>query len=233
MCVVGLQDYTEHKPNFVVCNCVIFISSGPFAEKSVFCTESTGEFRYIARSLQAYLCAGVFDWASEMLDVHNGAEGAAALNGENGAVNEDTVRCEGCQNKSGQWHGLLDVLKISKNAVLTQENIQYFQDCVKIKKWEHEIATAFAKSQTPTGDTLSALDAAGDGGGTERLLQKLEGLKQHKEAFERDYISTPNPFIIHCKIKTILFHIKEEDPKTCGDLYEQFEALWKSITSHV
>jgi ribosomal protein S15P/S13E len=218
---------------FVVFDCVIFVSPGPFAEKSVFCTESTGEFRYIARSLQAYLCAGVFDWASEMLDTHNGAESVAALSGENGAVNEDTVRCEGCQNKSEQWHGLLDVLKLSKIAVLTRENIQYFQDCVKIKKWEHEIATTFAKSQTPTGDTLGTFNAAGDGDDTESLLQKLEELKQHKEAFQRDYISTPNPFIIHCKIKTILFHIKKEDPQTCGDLYEQFEALWKSITSHI
>lgn len=218
---------------FVVFNCVTFISSGPFAEKSVFCAENTREFRYIVKSLQAYLCAGIFDWASEMLDICNGAESAATLSGESGAVSEDMLRCEGCHTKSKWWHGLLEVLKVSKNSVLTRENIQYFQDCVKIIKWEHEIATMFAKSQTPPGDTLNVLDAAGDSGDTETLVQKLEELKQHREAFERDYVSTPNPFIIHCKIKTILFHIKEDDPQSCGDLYEQFEAVWKSITSHV
>lgn len=195
--------------------------------------ENNREFRYIARSLQAYLCAGVFDWASEMLDIHNGAESEATLSGENGAVNETILRCEGCQTKSECWLVLLEVIKMSKNAILTRENIQYFQDCVKIKKWEHDIAAMFAKSQASPGDTLNVLDAAGSSGDTESLLQKLEELKQQREAFERDYVSTPNPFIIHCKIKTILFHIKEEDPQSCGDLYEQFEALWKSITSHV
>ena len=198
----------------------------------MFCTESTGEVRYIAKSLQAYLCAGIFDWASEVLAIHNGAESAATLSCESGAVNADMLRCEGCHTKSKWWHGLLEVLKVSKNSVLTRENIQYFQDCVKITKWEHEIATMCAKSQTPPGDTMNALDAAVDSGDTEILLQKLEELKQHREAVERDYVSTPNPFIIHCKIKTILFHIKEEDPQSCDDLYEQFEALWKSITSH-
>lgn len=199
----------------------------------MFCTESSREFRYIAKSLQAYLCACVFDWASEKLDIRNGTEGAATLSDESGTVNEDMLRCEGCHTKSKWWHGLLEVLKVSKDSVLTKENIQYFQDCVKITKWEHEIATKFAKSQTPLGDTLNVLDAAGDSGETEILLQKLEELKQHREAFERDYVSIPSPFIIHCKIKAILFHIKEEDPQSCGDLYEQFEALWKSITSHV
>jgi ribosomal protein S15P/S13E len=168
-----------------------------------------------------------------MLDIHKGAESAATSSGENGAVDEDILRCEGCQTKSEWWHGLLEVLEVSKNSVLTRENIQYFQDCVKIKKWEHEIATMFAKSHTHPGDTLNVLDAAGDSGDTEILLQKLEDLKRHREAFERDYVSTPNPFIVYCKIKTVLFHIKEEDPQSCGDLYDQVEALWKSITSHV
>ena len=115
----------------------------------MFCTESTGEVRYIAKSLQAYLCAGIFDWASEVLAIHNGAESAATLSCESGAVNADMLRCEGCHTKSKWWHGLLEVLKVSKNSVLTRENIQYFQDCVKITKWEHEIATMCAKSQTP------------------------------------------------------------------------------------
>ena len=199
----------------------------------MFCTESTGEYKYIAKSLQAYLCAGVFHWASEMLNIHNGTERAATLSGESGAVNKNILGYEGCHTKSEWWDGLVEVLKISKNSVLTRENIQYFQDCVKIIKWEHEIATMFAKSRTPPGDTLNILDAAGDSDDTEILLQKLEELKQHRKAFERDYVSTPNPFIIHCKIKTIQFHIKEEDPQSCGDFYEQFEALWKSITSHV
>jgi hypothetical protein len=198
----------------------------------VFCTASNGEFKYITRSLQAYLCAGVFDWASEVFDVHNSVGSVSAASGENGAVDEE-LGCEGYQNKSEQWHWVLDVVKISKNTVLTKENIQYFQDCVKIKKWEHEIATTFAKSQTPTGDALSSLEAAGDSSNAESLLQKLEELKQHKEAFERHYISTPNPFIIYCKIKTVLYHIKEKDRQNCGDLYEQLEVLWKSITSHV
>lgn len=167
----------------------------------MFCTESTEEFRYIAKSLQAYLCAGVFDWASEMLDIHNGAESAATLSGESGALNEGMLRCEGCHTKSKWWHGLLEVLKVSKNSVLTRENIQYFQDCVKIIKWENEIATMFAKSQTPPGDGLNVLDAAGDSGDTAILLQKLEELKQHREAYEKDYVSTPNHLSFIAKLR--------------------------------
>lgn len=214
-------------------SCVIFISSGPFAEKSVFCTESNGEFRDVTRSLQAYLCAGVVDWATENFNFINEMEMAAALCGENGAVDEEVVVCEDCGNKSGQWRVLLDVLTIGKTTVLTKENIQYFQDCVKIKKWEHEIATAFAQSQKAVGDTSSAVDDTGCNGGTDSILIKLEELKQRKQMFERDYVSTPNPFVTYCKIKNLLFHIKEQDPKSCGDMCEQFEAVWKSVTSLV
>jgi hypothetical protein len=211
-------------------SCVISISSGPFAEKSVFCTENNGELRGVARSLQAYLCAGVTEWASENPIDTLGS--SAVSSDRNGTANEETV-CEDCRNKSGEWHGVLELLKISKNAILAKENLQYFQDCVKIKKWEHEIATAFAKSQKPVGDMASAVDDANDNGDTDGVLLKLEELKRRKQVFERDYISSPNPFVTYCRIKNILFHIKEEDPKSCGDLCEQFEALWESITSHI
>lgn len=211
--------------------CVISISLGPFAEKSVFCTEDNGEFRGIVTSMQAYLCAGVVEWVSENPSDRLGS--LAASCGRNGNEEEETVVCEECQNKMGQWHGFLEILKVSKDAIIAKENLQYFQDCIKVKKWEHEIATAFAKSQKPVGDMTSALDDAGDTGDTDSVLLKLEELKERKQVFERDYISTPNPFVTYCRIKNILFHIKEEDPKTGGDLCEQFEALWKSITSHI
>jgi hypothetical protein len=148
-------------------------------------------------------------------------------------VNEEIKGCDDCQNKSGQWHGVLEVMKISQNAVLAKENLQYFQNCVKIKKWEHEIATAFAKSEKPVGDMVSAVDGAGGNVDADNILLKLEELKQRRQVFERDYISTPNPFVTYCKMKTLLCHIQEEDPGSCDDLCEQFEALWKSITSHV
>jgi hypothetical protein len=193
----------------------------------VFSTESSGEFRYIARSLQAYLCAGVVDWAAENLGTDSGEESTRALSGESGAG------CTDCQNKSVQWRGFLEVLKTSQNAVLAKENVQYFQDCVKIKKWEHEIATTFAKSQKSVGgETLSAVDGAGDNGDKDSILPKLEELKKRTCTFQRDYISTPNPFVTYCKMKSLLSHIREEDPESCDDLREQSEALWKSITSH-
>lgn len=213
--------------------CIWLSPQGPFAEKSVFCTESNGELRYIARSLQAYLCAGIVDWASENLDTDNRMESTGTISGENGGVTEEIMNCDDCQNKLGQWHGVLEVMKISQNAVLAKESVQYFQDCVKIRKWEHEIATALAKSQKSVGDTVSAADGAGDNSDADNILSKLEDLKQRRQVFERDYISTPNPFVTYCKMKNLLCHIQEEDPESCDDLYEQFEALWKSITSHI
>jgi hypothetical protein len=196
----------------------------------VFCTESSGEFRYIARSLQAYLCAGVVDWAAENLGTNSGMESAGALSGESGAKDEEMTGCTDCLNKSVQWRGFLELLKTSQNAVLAKENLQYFQDCVKIKKWEHEIATTFAKSQKSVGgETVSAVDDAGD---KDSILLKLEELKKRTRTFQRDYISTPNPFVTYCKMKTLLYHIREEDPESCDDLCEQSEALWKTVTSH-
>jgi hypothetical protein len=209
------------------------MSSGPFAEKSVFCTESGSEFTHITRSLQAYLCAGFIDWASENLGTNSGMESGRALSVENGAENEEMTGCEGCQKKSVQWHGLLEVLKVCQTAVLTKENVQYFQDCVKIKKWELEIATAVAKSQKSAGETVNAVDDAGGNGDTDSVLLKLEELKQRRHTFERDYISTPNPFVTYCRMKTVICHFQEEDPEGCDDLHEQCEALWKSITSNV
>jgi hypothetical protein len=160
-------------------------------------------------------------------------ESTGTISGENAAVNEEIMDCDDCKTKSGQWHGVLEVMKISQNAVLAKENLQYFQDCVKIKKWEHEIATAFAKSQKSVGDTVSAVDGAGDKVDADNILLKLEELKQRRQVFEREYISTPNPFVTYCKMKSMLCHIQEEDPESCDDLCKQFEALWKSITSRV
>ena len=50
----------------------------------------------------------------------------------------------------------------------------------------------FVKSETPPGDTLNILDAAGDSDYTEILLQKLEELEKHREAFEKTL--SPLPF---------------------------------------
>lgn len=212
-------------------SCVISVFSGPFVQKSIFCVENNGELRGVAKSLQAHLCAGVVEWASENLG--DKLASLSASSGKNGTVTEETDACKDCQNKSfGQWHGVLEVLKIGKNAILAKENLQYFQDCVKIKKWECEIATAFAKSQKIVGDVASAVEAGDDSDDKNSVLLRLEELKQRKEAFESDYISSPNPFVTYCRIKNILFHIKNEDPKSCGDLSEQIEALWESITSH-
>jgi hypothetical protein len=155
-------------------------------------------------------------------------ENTRALSAESGAS------CEDCQDRSVQWRGFLDVLKTGQNAVFAKENLQYFEDCVKIKKWEHEIATTLAKSQKAVGgETVSAVDGAGDNGAEDGILSKLEELKERKNAFERDYISTPNPFVTYCKMKSLLSHIQEEDPEICEDLRQESEALWKSITSHV
>jgi hypothetical protein len=211
------------------CDRCVSTSTGPFAEKNVFCIENNGELRGVARSLQAYLCAGVVEWASE--NPSDRLKSSTASSDRNETVDEEIVMCEDCQNKSRQWCGVLELLKISKNTILAKENLQYYQDCVKIKKWGHEIATAFAKYHKPGGDVASAVDDAGDSGDTDSILLKLEELKQRKQVFEKDYISSPNPIVTYCRIKNILFHIKNEDPKSCSDLSEQFENLWESITS--
>ncbi|XP_069679265.1 gem-associated protein 5 [Periplaneta americana] len=210
--------------NLLLQLCMWISPKGPFAERSLFCTDGAGDLQDVTTSLQAYLCAGVVDWAAEVLqastsDIKNEDE-----------ENAETVRpdCEYCIKKN---LGLLAFLKVCKNSVIKRESLEYFQDCVKIKKWENEIAKVFAKSRVPVNGTSAA---EGDINGcvdSDNLLVKLEQLKQRKQAFETNSVSTPNPFVVYCKIKNLLHHFRNVDPENTGDLCEQFESLWMNVSS--
>ena len=205
---------------------MFLIIAGPLSEGSVFYSEMLEESRYIMKSLRAYLCAGVVDWMTEYVN-------SPGVKQENGNESEDKLN----EEHSDVWSSFPSLLKSYMSDIITKESLQYFQDAIKIKKWEHEIASAVAKSRkgeitnddgseksTPDDDTERTFNSDS---GTDTILHKLELLKERKQQFEIIFNKTPNPFLLYIKIRNLLAQNESENYK---ELSELFENTWKEAT---
>ncbi|KAJ9592049.1 hypothetical protein L9F63_001428, partial [Diploptera punctata] len=133
--------YNQLRPTdveyYVLQLCMWLAPQGPFSDNSIFHSEMGEESKCIVKSLRAYLCVGVVDWMTAYVNSPNAKS----------TTNQENVINSSPEIYSDVWCSFIELLNNCMNYILTKESIQYFQDCVKIKKWEHEIATAVAKSR--------------------------------------------------------------------------------------
>lgn len=103
-------------------------------------------------------------------------------------------------------------------------------------------------SSTIPGISANSVDVGGDGGGgdntptlpktslissgaanSERL--KLAALKTEKNAFEKERVAAPNPFLFYCRLRSICQeHIQPHHPELGEKLEKEYADVWLSIT---
>ena len=192
--------------------CYRLAPSGPLATSSPFSLFALHtEMINPLRSLRAFLTAGILNCLGEGQITEFQAK--KFENEEDECEDLDILPSEPLQTSSENekeetvlpWEIIVDILTECKNDLIDRRTFNYYKEITEIRNCEREVAKAVATASLSSSSTVSGDNGAGDNmpsprslissGGADSERLKLTALKAEKEAFEKDRVAAPNPFL--------------------------------------